>query len=178
MKSKWTYLFLFCILLLSISKGQSQEASVRPERVKPMAALEYSMQIQTLNETQLTSFSQRALQKMEDILGYVRMMRDTSLDEGFRERAEQLAAQAFFTPLEFESFVKWLPSKIDSPQLLLETPFTLVSTFDRGVIYQGKIRLGNKENTSSRSYSAFILKQPKKFGKEINMVWDVKLGSK
>lgn len=177
MKTKWIYIFLCCLMMVGMSKGQqAQDVGIKPEAVKPMADLEFSMQIQTLNEKQLSSFSQQAMQKIGDFLGYVQLMNDKTLDAGFRERAEQLATQAFLIPENFKPFVKKIPHKIVSPKFELITPFRLVPIGD-SPMYFGEIKLLGTENYPPVIFGVFILKQPKQFGKEVNYVWEVKLGT-
>lgn len=175
MKSKWTYLFLVFLMLMSISKGQSQDAGVRPERVKPMAELEYSMEQQMLTDAQLTSFQVRAIQKLKDVEGYLELMYDESLDEGFRERAEELAKQAFWLPEYFTSFVQLTQkrgklSKVETLGLGEQRRSDPV-----GLHYTGMLSLTFAEGDEI-ILPIFLYRVIKPFGKDRQSVWEINFG--
>lgn len=176
MRSKWIYISIF--MLLASVDVWGQNAGIRENiQEAPMADLENTMQSYQLSGQQLLSFSNRAVQKMEDANGYLAIMRDTSLDEGFRERAEQLAIQAFISPEAFNDFVQKHSASGEMEKVELYAPFKVKGDFNGSPYFEGKLALTFAGKSSPEIISAYLSKQAKQFGKEVNYVWEVKLGS-
>ncbi len=164
-------IYMLIVMLLGVQLAWSQAAPRERENLAPMQNLEISMQRQLLTEPQLSSFSQRAVQKVKDVLGYMALMQDSSLDAQFRERAEQLAAQAFVSQESFLLFAKQAKSSGKLKNV------TVISAFERkeGGVYLCELRLQWEGKSPEQRLLALLTQQPKQFGKEQSWSWEVKL---
>lgn len=162
--------------MLGIGSAQAQSAGIRPEQTRPMANLEQGMEQQRLSSVQLSSFQARACQKIQDVEGYIEIMRDNSLDKGFRERAEELAKQAFWLDENFNSFIQLKKNKGEIQQVEMQTSFQPLQSDPMGFYYSGSLKLIFSEGKGTASLPVFLIKYNKSFGKESLAVWEISFG--
>ena len=164
---------------------------VLAEAVPTEAELEDQLTRDRLSEAQLDAFEIRAQQKLRDLIDYLAIAADSSLDSTFRQEAVR-QAEALLAPspmLVRESEARSTAKPLSSsplPNRLVRIPIAAVTTLtiqqplspDGANQYQGTLSFSapaadGDEGTTQHEATMVLQKIEKRFGDEVELVWEV-----
>ncbi len=162
-------------------------------------SLDYEFENETLSESNLTAFEQRAIQKINDAVGYFEIISDKNFDPYFKEQAKTMVYQFFEyrnTSLSFnkeEISLENLVERLEQSEygkLIIKVKHVKVKkpVQKDNNRYKGQIEFiqiisaiqgQNKTLLDSCSIQMNIVvkKVDKKFGETSKMIWEALLGS-
>ena len=164
---------------------------VLAEAVPTEAELEDQLTRDQLSEAQLDAFEIRAQQKLRDLIDYLAIAADSSLDSTFRQEAVQ-QAEALLTPppmLVRESEARSTAKPLSAsplPDRLVRIPTTAVTALAiqqplspegsgqyRGTLSFSAPAADGDEGTTQHEATMVLQKIEKRFGDEVELVWEV-----
>jgi hypothetical protein len=161
---------------------------------------EESLEAEELSREQLEAFTQRAQQKLRDLVDYIAIISDSSYEKEFRDAARRQAMKLFGdtasadvhdagSALLFQWYYDRVQEDRNEMHAMVEAGNINTASFpvrQNLHLYTGTITFRHKRKgvkdkkqpVDNSYYTAQIIikKIPKKFGNEVRDVWEVKLG--
>ena len=166
---------------------------VLAEAIPTEEELEDQLTGDRLSEAQLSAFEIRAQQKLRDLVDYLNIVGNSSLDSAFRQEAARQAEALLAPPsteeeAEKESFIFEASGIYTLPEFMRAFPDTLLITsltVDQplelnGSQYRGQLSFksstaGDDEESTEHQARMVVQKVTKAFGEETEEVWEVLL---
>ncbi len=187
-------IFLFWgLIIISACATHNRERAL--EDINPSAKtslLEEQFTTQEIDEESLRAFEVKAIQKVEELYGYIAIMTDTVYEATFRDQALELSLSLFESRGKtkmnrlvsnagtIEDYLVQIRNQDrllqrDVVKVLVKEPLTAQSL----QIYSGllTVTLGNERNGISYSQGFNLSRQAKLFGDEEKVIWEVRLTS-
>lgn len=187
--------FVFLLLICTAedcgnnySDSQSNELS----EIDRFSELEENFMIDELDSERLLVMEDRALQKLEELFGYLFLYSDTGLNYEFRQQLKQTIREYFISEYTIQLFFTELELKEDTINKLLfakdrmklnlsSDSFTVLKGLKResNSTYSGELGfvLNTKEVTDGK-INVIAVKDYKYFGKDSVNIWELYFGFK
>jgi hypothetical protein len=198
MKLPITYIILFMIFLLGVGCGSSHMDreqmydSLGGDNAINMIDIEGD----SLSENNLTAFEDRAIQKLDDLSGFIEILSDTAMDISFKDQAFIMAVELFETsdakveidfqgnttdqPVTIYAFLKSLIKDSYKKLIIKPEEVSVVQHLKNtgAGCYRGKIQMKGTVAQQPLTCSIHIAAKQveKEFGGEKKRVWEVFLG--
>jgi len=207
MRNKLFILFLGIIYLLSSSRSCSDENSPGAREKARLNAARDSVietfESEYLNDVELHAYELSAIQKLEDLAYYFRILNDTSADFIFREKAAEMVTSVFLSQhskvnlkamelkntIEISTLIQnALSNQYAYSKFIIKDIHTLESLKRQSdTLYTGKLQFRlsqslqdqagkNAESVNQAVVDMHVVRVVKIFGKEKIRVWKVFLG--
>jgi hypothetical protein len=192
----------------SVGKKEMEEEkmvnSLADSIAKPQN-LNFNMSDSVLAEDNFKAFEQRAVQKLEDLADYLKILSDTTVDIAFKEQARDMALKLFISPDNKMNI------RIDNNENSVQTAGTLFKSIETGsyglysfdiinasvnqklepsgdfeykgsiffklLIFKPKAGTSSIQNPYNMQCEIKVKKVQKEFGSESKLVWEVYLGN-
>lgn len=168
--------------------------------------LNFNMSDSVLTEDNFKAFEQRAIQKLEDLADYLKILSDTTVDIAFKEQARDMALKLFISPdnkmniridnniensvqtagtlfksIETGSYGLYSFDIIDASVNQKLEPSGVFeykgSIFFKLLIFKPKAATSPIQNPYNTQCEIKVKKVQKEFGAESKLVWEVYLGN-
>lgn len=151
-----------------------------------------------LSVNHLKAFEQRAIEKLQDLADYLRILSDKSYEDEFRNAALLQAQDLFVDHSQIRLYAENEPDKINSflmnassdsiPRTYLFRNIAVKNSLQEAanILYEGSLgfQYGVVENGDTVWYDAeskiaefYLMKTSKSFGSSEKMIWEVYLGN-
>ncbi len=136
-----------------------------------------------LDPDAVNAFELQSIDKFHDLLSYLKVTADTSLNQLLRDEAQAAIDVLFINPEgsksialtqnEKDKATRQLTSDANSiKEIIFATPFRQL----RPQVFAGEITYLIKESDSKTTLNVYLLRFEKLFGEEKHLVWEIKFG--
>ncbi|MES2590808.1 MAG: hypothetical protein V4608_02900 [Bacteroidota bacterium] len=169
-----------CCLFSCAPSAESEKIVAQDSiHLSDIQTMEMDFTTDTLNNEQVELFGKTAIQKLEDLYGYIEIFTNEKYDTTLREHAKSLAAEVFSDKQNIEPFMNSISTVIsDSGSVSLSNSLIRSEAkITNDTIYSGVISFEEQfqKSTKKRTIGFIIKKTNKSFGQEQNVVWETYL---
>ena len=187
-------LLLLGLAACATSPRESAANEAQEESSVSTGELEAQLTADRLPQKQLDALEERAQQKLSDLVDYMNLVNDLTLDSTFRAQAGEQAHQLFLQPGNMVAWMEELTLMTDSVrqtsvkkeathytihEISIIEPLRQVSEREyRGTLsFRQGIATNHTNMSQQRQVDVWVKKVAKQFGNEQEMVWEVFLGA-
>ncbi|MFT5860957.1 MAG: hypothetical protein ACI865_003073 [Flavobacteriaceae bacterium] len=183
--------FIIAVLIIFASAATTQAQSIQHTFEKPASDLSK----EKLTKTDLVAFQNRAVEKVDELFQYLKVMADHKTNAAVRDRALTIAEKQFSESAQIrsdsfgqpiEAYLKLCRNSTDYKaveSLSVSKPFTY--KFDGH--FEGEIHVNYKRQDSKKEIKSpklreeeitiFLIRKEKSFGTTKQFVWELSLGN-